>query len=126
EIATMWNVPKGAVLHAIQSGEIRAHWIGPRTPRVPRGAITCEAREKCLSVPDECLKKTRARMPGSKPGGRSSLGARLRQVADAHAGGLERIYFVRCGRYVKVGYSQDCETRLSALRTTTPHDVDLL
>lgn len=126
ELAAMWSVPKGAVLHAIQSGDIRAFWLGPRTPRVPRTAITDEAREKCLSAPSECLKKTRARMPGSRHGGRLSLGARMRQVASAHAGGLDRVYFIRCGRYVKVGYSQDCESRLSALRTTTPHDVDLL
>lgn len=36
------------------------------------------------------------------------------------------VYFLRCGEFVKVGYSRQPKKRLATLQTATPHDVELL
>jgi hypothetical protein len=36
------------------------------------------------------------------------------------------IYFARCNEYVKVGFSTDCQARLSAISACSPYDVELV
>lgn len=53
------------------------------------------------------------------------LKAALSDVADNDDERLS-VYFVRTGRFVKIGYAKDLNTRLSGFRMHTPFDIELL
>jgi hypothetical protein len=37
-----------------------------------------------------------------------------------------KIYFIRCGEFVKIGFATDVPTRFSGIKTSTPHELELL
>ena len=59
-------------------------------------------------------------------------GEARRQQAAAHerlfraAAGVDSVYFIRCGDYVKIGRSTNVRARLSELQTGNPYDLRLL
>lgn len=52
----------------------------------------------------------------------------LPRPTDGHptARGVSVVYFVRAGDFVKVGITTDLHRRLATLRTSNPHEVELL
>ncbi len=46
--------------------------------------------------------------------------------AEEHGAVSGWVYFVRAGRYVKIGYAKDVEGRIRSLATGNPHELELV
>lgn len=96
-LAKLCGCSEGTIYRMIADGEIKSFKLGDRLVRIP-----ANEGEKAKSIVGRMLEKRGRR-------------------AQKH-----RVYFVRCGGFIKIGLATNVRKRLLCLQTHSPHEMTLL
>jgi hypothetical protein len=117
DVADRWQCSERHVYSQINLGRLRAFRIGPKMIRIPPEALAEYENE----FPEGCGEKDATSSITALPPKNSVLA----NPAKNEKRSPDKIYFIICEQYVKIGTTSNLEARLLDMRTGNPFKMEL-
>ena len=122
-VAEEWGCPAYKVAALWRRGDLDGFYVGRkpsvRTMRFLEQEVAAKRHLASVEIPEPPARRPRPILPALA----ATMLAALRGAATQEG---SFVYFVQCGEFVKIGYTFDPRSRLDALLSGTPHDIDLI